>query len=148
MASTITTKLAALLLSSGVSPLTDTLKFILLKSSFTPSKAHNFVSDVVAHEADVAGETWGNAGTGRKTLASKAVVENDANNRGELDCADATWSNLATGNSIQHVGVYKQVTSDADSPFLGSFDNGSAVPTNGGNLTYQVAANGIININA
>lgn len=147
MASTVYNKFAAEIMNGGIAPLTDTLKFILLKSSYSPAKTHNFVSDVSAHEADVSGETWGFSGTGRKTLASKAVTENDSNNRGELDCADVTWSSLATGNNIQYVACYKQGTSDADSKLLGVFDNGSAIPTNGGNLTYQVAANGFININ-
>lgn len=82
----------------------------------------------------------------RKTLANEAVAADEANDRGEFDADDFTWTALGVGTR-QNVGavVYKFVTDDSDSIPIAYIDTGGfPFDGNGGNVTIQWNAEGIL----
>lgn len=148
MASITTNKLRQLLLNTGINLLTDTIKVILINSSYTPDPDHDFVNsvtDTTSKELSGTGYVAGFAGSGRKTLASKTVTKDNTNNVAYVDAADVTWSGINAG-TVGYIGVIKEVTTDADSPLLCVIDVADTV-TNGGDLTAQwAAADGLFKI--
>ena len=80
----------------------------------------------------------------RKTLTTKAVNEDLANNRAEFDADNVTWTAL-TGDTAQAAIVYKFVTNDADSIPIAYIDTGGFPQTPAGaDLTINWNAEGII----
>lgn len=117
-----------------------TIKAGLLKSSAAPTADDNFVADVVAGSAEISV-----SGYARVTVTSPTATENDTNDRLELDCADLVFAGLAAGQTVGWVFIYHEVTNDADSPVLALLDIADT-PTNGGDLTIQISANGAITL--
>lgn len=113
------------------------LKALLVGSGFTFDKTHNFVSQIT-ELPNGTGYTGGFAGSGRKALASKAVTEDDGNNRVWYDAADITWSAIDAG-TIYGIVIAEELTSDADSPLIGFLDPTNLV-TNGGDVIAQFNA--------
>lgn len=77
-----------------------TLTAILLKSSYTPNKDHDFVDDIQAHECDATGYV-------RKTIGSKLATVNNS-----YDWIDYTAANLGFGtiggavnNTVRYVAI-------------------------------------------
>lgn len=133
-------------LSEGTQLDTDTIKVMLVDDTYVFDAAHNFVSDVVADEVSGSGYTGGFAGAGRKTLGSKAFSEDDANSRAEFDSsADMTWTSISVG-TVGGAILIREVTNDADSVVLAFMDFDPDVVTNGGNMTIQWNAEGILQI--
>lgn len=153
MASVTTNKLRELLLKgASASPdldlLDDTVKVMLVGSGYTPDKDHHFVDSITggtSKELSGTGYTGGFGGSGRKTLASKAVTRDDTNDVAYFDAADLTWSAIDAG-TVAYLAVVKEVTSDADSPILCIVDVEPNVVTNGGDYTVTWAADGIFKI--
>ena len=119
----------------------DTIKVLLLGTGYTPNKDHQFVSDVVASELSGTGYTGGFGGSGRKTLASKALAKSDTTDKAYFDAADVTWSAINAG-TIGYAVVFKEITSDALSPVIANVDVADIV-TNGGDVTIAWASTGI-----
>ena len=72
----------------------------------------------------------------RKALANEAVTEDEANDRGEFDADDVTFSALGNGTrSMAAAVVYKFVTDDTDSIPIWYIDD-SPFPTNPGGLDF------------
>lgn len=103
-------------------------------------------NDITDAELNVTGYTRGFGGAGRKTLASKTIAVNDANNRIEWDCADITWTALGTGQTIAAAVICVELTNDAATAPIAYLDP-TDTPTNGGNITIQIASNGWLNYN-
>lgn len=116
------------------------LRVLLLKSSYTPNKDHNFVADVVASSAEISV-----AGYARQTLASKTLTEDDTNDMVYLDANDVTFPGLATGQTFQYPVMFRHTGSDATAPVISAYDVG-ATPTAGTDVVIQWAlpANGAI----
>lgn len=131
--------------NSGIDYLADTIKVILLGSGYTPSKDHNFISDLGANELSGTGYTGGFGGSGRKTLASKTITQDDANDLAVMDAADVTYTAINAGTAA-YAAIAKEITSDAASPVIGIVDISPDIVTNGGDLTVQWGANGIFSI--
>jgi hypothetical protein len=113
----------------------DTLKLILVTSSYTPDPDHDFANDVSANELSGTGYTAGFAGAGRKTIASKAFETDTTNNRVELTFGAVTWTAINAGTA-RYAILIKEITNDAASRLLCYLDLGaSGVVTNGGDLT-------------
>jgi len=125
--------------------LTSTIKIMLLNASFAFNADHLFASSINANELSGTGYTAGFGGAGRKTLAGKAVVRDDANDRAEMDASDVTWTAINAGTAAWAVLVVEK-TSDADSPILAALDLSPDVVTNGGDLTLQWDAEGILQL--
>lgn len=140
----------------GTNPfLTTTWKALLLATSpaytydpdtkLVDAGGANDIAD--AELATVAGYTRGWGGSGRKTLASKTISVNDANNRVEWDCADITWTALGAGQTIEAVSIVKEGgANDTTSEPLAYLDPSNVAP-NGGDVTLQIASNGFLNFN-
>jgi hypothetical protein len=122
--------------AANISLTSDTLKVMLLGTSvpYTPDPDHRFVNSVAASEIAVANYTGGFGGSGRKALASRTLVTNDTNDRGEFDAADVVWTALGAGATIAYVVLFKELTSDALSPLIALFDITDTL-TNGGDIT-------------
>jgi hypothetical protein len=110
----------------------DTLKVLLVTSSYTPDPDHNFVSSANAAELSGTGYVSGFAGSGRKALANKLVTQDDTNNLA-IATADATeWAGINAGAAAWAI-IYKPGTSDADSVIIATIDipdvttNGTAI---------------------
>lgn len=110
----------------------DTLKVILVTSSYTPDKDHDFANDL-AGELSGTGYTGGFNGSGRKTLAGKAFSTDTTNDRVEWTFDAVTWSAINAG-SPKYAIVVKEITNDAATRLIAYLDLGT-VSTNGGDLT-------------
>lgn len=110
---------------------TDSLKVMLLKSTYTPDfDADDFLNDVRAQEVSVSGYTAGGA-----TLASVAVSQDSTNDWINVDAADPTWS-IPSGATLtcRYGVIYKVVgTTDAASPLIALIDFGKDQVTVGPN---------------
>ena len=82
----------------------------------------------------------------RKALANEAVNTDNANNRGEFDADDVTWTALGAGTrQVAGVVIYRHVTNDADSSLIAYIDSGGfPFSANGGDVTIAWNAEGIL----
>src|SRR5690606_19576027 len=124
--------------------LSDTIKCALVGSGYTPNADHEFMSEITdspTAELSGTGYVGGFNGSGRKTLASKAINVDNANDRAEFDAADLTWSGINAG-TVEYLVLLVEVTTDADSHLICAIDVSSFV-TNGGDLTVTWNNEGI-----
>lgn len=119
------------------------IKHILMKSTYSPTVTANGI--VTASEiSGVSGYTGGFAGAGRKAISNGAVNRDDANTRIEIDCDNpSAWSSLGAGDTIGGVLTAKEITNDTSSYAI-VFDDTNDVPTNGGDVSYSINAEGLI----
>lgn len=97
---------------------TNTIKVRQVTSSYTFSAAHTTMTDV-------------GAGVGTdQTLGSKTVTG------GVFDAADATFTAVAAGSTINALVLYKFVTNDAGSTPI-AYIEVTDTATNGGDITWQ-----------
>lgn len=127
--------------TGAIDLLADTIDVILLGTGYTPSVDHNFASDLTS-ELSGTGYASGFGGSGRKTLSSKALVEDDTNDVAYFDAADVTWTGINAG-TIGYAAIVQRGASDAASPLIAVIDVADTV-TNGGDITIQWGALGII----
>lgn len=106
------------------------LRVLLLKSS-TPSPDVNFVADLTPATNEVTV-----SGYARQALAGETVTEDDTNDYAYLDATDPVFASLVAGETITWAMLYRQVTTDADSPVYAGYDV-TDTPTNGGDVTIQ-----------
>jgi hypothetical protein len=123
-------------LTGGVIPASDTLRVLLLKSSYSFNPDHEFVSDLVPATNEVTG-----TGYSRQTLASKVVSKDDVNDCGKFTFANVVFTAINVG-AIAHAVFYKFVTDDSASILLWHADYQKT--SNGGNLTLQVGTSGAV----
>lgn len=126
------------------------IKIGLSTSVHVPNKDDDFLDDVGADdfidgELSGTGYVSGFGNSGRKTLASKTIVADKANDRAEFDCADITWTAIDAGTAAQAT-VMKEITNDAASKVIANIDGGFPIVTNGGDFTIQVNAEGLIQL--
>jgi hypothetical protein len=122
----------------------DTIKVMLVNASYSYNADHDFIDDVVANELSGTGYTGGFGGSGRKTTASKTILEDTANDRVEYDFADIVWTGINAG-TIGGAIIVKEITNDASSPLIAFLDPADLV-TNGGDVTLVVNAEGALQI--
>ena len=151
MASFVYNKAAGRIFDGADDWLTDTLKLGLSSSTHVPNKDNDFLDeggadDFIDGELSGTGYTAGFGGAGRKTLASKTVTVDDANDRAEFDCADISWTAISAGTAAQAT-LLKEITNDAASIPLANIDSGGfPKTTNGGDLNFQVNAEGLVHL--
>ena len=109
----------------------DTIKVMLVTSSYTPNKDHDFADDLTG-ELSGTGYTGGFNGSGRKTLGSKAFSTDTTNDRVEWTFGAVTWTAINAG-SPKYAIILKEITNDAASRLIAYLDLGT-VTTNGGDL--------------
>lgn len=120
---------------------TDTIKLMLVSSSYTPDQdAHTKRSDVT-NEVSGTGYTAGGA-----TLANKTVTADNTDNEGVFDADDVTWpsSTITARGGV----LYKSRggASSADE-LIAYVDFGSDITSTGATFTVAWAAEGILNLN-
>jgi hypothetical protein len=122
----------------------DTLKLVLTDTGYTYNPDHVFVEeaadDVNEQEINVSGYTPGFGQAGRKTVTITGQA-NNTDNRGDFAIADPTAWTLATGVTIGTAALVKEITNDAASRLIASFDL-TDTPTNGGTITLDFLALG------
>lgn len=151
MASLVYNRAKKEILDGTIDLVSNTIKVMLVTSSYVADDAHDFVEeaadDANEHELSGTGYAAGFAGSGRKTLSNKAFSEDDGNNRGEFDdTADITWTGIDAGTADAAI-VYKHNSADTDSVLIAYIDTGGfPIVTNGGDLTIQWNAEGILQL--
>lgn len=129
----------------------NTIKAMLVTSSYVPNADNDFVddggaNDPIDHELSGTGYAAGFAGSGRKTLGSIAITEVDGSDRAEFDAANLTWAGIDAGTAAGII-IYRHLTSDLLSTLIAFIDTGGfPVVTNGGDLTITWNAAGIIHL--
>lgn len=120
--------------------LTDTVKVALVQTATPDKDAHTVWGDLSAKEvADGAV----NYTAGGATLGSKAVTQDDANDRGVFTGANVSWTTLlltTPANATPSHAVMYSVT--ATSKLIACWE--VTTVTNGGNYTLQWAGTGIV----
>lgn len=129
----------------------DTIKVMLCTSSYVADRDNDFieegVNDANEHELTGTGYTAGFGGSGRKTLGSKTITVDKANDRTEFDAADVVWTAISAGTASQAL-VVKEITNDLASVLIAHIDTGGfPIVTNGGDLTIAWNAEGIFSLN-
>jgi len=153
MASITSNRLRKLLLdaaagSPSLNLTSDTIKVMLVMNTYTPNKDDNFVSAITnatSKELSGTGYVAGFGGSGRKTLASKTITQDDTNDVAFFDAADLTWATIDAG-TVGFAAIIKEVSADSDSPILAVVDISPDVVTNGGDYTITWAADGLFKL--
>lgn len=120
---------------------TDTIKVMLLTSSYTPNQdTHDYLDDVVANEVTGTGYTAGGA-----TLANKSVTYDSATNTTILDADDTTWASSTI--TARYAVIYdSSPATNATRPLIGYVDFTSDQSSNAGSFTLTWDATGIVRI--
>lgn len=149
MASFVYNKAAEELNNGTINLLTDTIKTVLVNSTYTAARTDlvadaGGANDVVDAEINVTGYTRGWGGAGRKSLASKTVAVDQANNRAEFDAADLTWTALGSGATIAAMVLVKEGGANDTTTRLIAYLDVTDTATNGGDIGFTFDAEGII----
>lgn len=127
------------LMSGNIAPLTDTLKCMLVTSSYTPDQdAHEYADDVT-NEVTGTGYTAGGA-----TLASKTITQDNDNDVVVFDFADPAW----TDSSITARGavIYKDTGTPSTSPLIAYLDFITDRQTIGVDFNIRINESGFIEL--
>lgn len=90
-------------------------------------------------------DDYDGSGYARADLDNEVVNEDAANNRAEFDADDEVFSTIGAGTrSIEGAILYKFVTNDAGSMPVAFIDDFTNFNGNGGNITFQWNAEGIV----
>jgi hypothetical protein len=126
------------LLNGSVDLDTDTLKLMLVTSSYTPDiDAHAFRSDVTN---EVTGTGYSSGGT---ALANKTVIQDNTNDRAKFDADDVSWpsSTITARGAVLYKSRGGAASADE---LICYFDFGSDKSSSSGTFTVQFNANGIL----
>lgn len=131
--------------------LNDTIKAMLVASGYSADRDDDVVdaagaNDPVDHELSGSGYVGGWGGSGRKALASKTITVDKANDRAEFDCADITWTAIDAGTPSQMLSIKPGASDDTTSRLICHNDSGFPVTTNGGDLTVEINAEGLMQL--
>lgn len=140
MANFVYTRAAKLIMDGDIDFASADIRMLLVDSSTTADTEKDIGT---LSGFSTLGELSGTGYT-RKTLASKATSQDDANDRAEFDAADVTWTGLNAGTA-QAAILYLHVTNDSDSiPLLYIDTGGFPLVTNGSDATIVWPAEGIL----
>lgn len=117
----------------------NTIKAMLVNSTYTPNKDDQFIDTGGASDAVDARLS----GTTDQTLANKAIGKDDTNDFAYFDADDVVFSAVTTGQTAVGVVIYKDTGTPTTSKLIAYLDI-TDTPTNGGDITIQFAtpANG------
>lgn len=122
MADLIYTAAKEALLAGDLSFDGDTLKVVLVNTSYTADPDHTFESDILASELSGTGYADGWGGAGRKTVAGAAVVADAVNNRAAVTGDDVVWAALDAGTIGGAVLVREGASDDTDTLAIAFYD--------------------------
>lgn len=138
------------LLDGTIDLLVDTIKVMLVTSSYVANADDDVVdaggaNDAVDHELSGTGYVAGWGAAGRKTLGTKAIAEDDPNDRAEFDAADLVWSAINAGTAAAAIIIKEGGANDTTSRLIAYIDTGGfPITTNGGDLNVNWNAEGIL----
>lgn len=130
----------------------DTIKVMLCTSSYVANRDDDVVdaagaNDPIDHELTGTGYVAGHGNSGRKTLASKTITVDKANDRTEFDAADIVWTAIDAGIASQALVIKEGAVNDTTSRLITHIDSGGfPKTTNGGDLTITWNAEGIFQL--
>jgi len=117
----------------------DTLKILLVTSTYAPNiDTHQFLSDVT-NEVVGAGYT-----AGGKTLASVAILTDLPNDRSALDAADVTWTTATI--TARAAIIYKDTGVAGTSKLITYIDFVTDKISSGADFTIAFDATGILRL--
>jgi len=129
------------LLDAGFNWASVDVRALLVTSGYSVDPDDTFVDDLTPGSNELSG-----TGYVRKALASESTSQDNTNDRAEGDADDVTWSAINAGTAAAVV-LYAFVTNDADSWLIAYVDTGGfPITTNGGDLTIQWNAEGILQL--
>lgn len=137
MASLVYNKGKTAILNGDIDLLTQDIKVALVTSSYSPDKDADDFFDDVTNEASGAGYT-----AGGKSLASKAVAQDNANDRAEFDADDLQW--VVSTITARACVVYYDTGVDATSILIAYIDFGSDFSTVAETFTIEWDTEGIL----
>ena len=97
------------------------IKVLLLRdtSAYTFDPDHDTLNDILVTNGGVEISV---ASYARQTVAGKSVTADDVNNRGIFDCNNIAFGTLESGQTVESIIFYLEVTDDSDSIPLIYFD--------------------------
>jgi hypothetical protein len=113
----------------------DTLKAMLVNSTYTPDKDDQFIDAGGASDAVDARLS----GTTDQTLGSKVIGKDTTSDFVYFDAADVVFTAVTTAQTAVAVVVYKDTGTPTTSKLIAYLDI-TDTPTNGGDITVQWAA--------
>ena len=134
------------ILGAGLVLGTDTLKIMLVTTSYTFAQGETAMTNAAAAELSVTGYTPGFASSSRHTVSSKTTATDGTNHRSKFSGqATDTWTALGAGATISAAILYKHLTNDASSTPLVYLDF-TDTATNGSDFTLTYDTNGFFYI--
>jgi hypothetical protein len=129
--------------NGGVDLDTSDLRVMLVKSTYTFNRDHNFVQEVAFDPNSPGDHEISVSGYSRQALVSAAVTQDDTNNFAYLDADDVVFAALATGETIGGAILFRHTGTDTTAPLIAFYDL-TDTPTNGGDVTvrWNTPANG------
>ena len=130
----------------------DVIRVMLCTSSYVADRDDDLIdaagaNDPIDHELSGTGYVAGHSNSGRKTLASKTITVDKPNDRVEFDAADIVWTGIDAGTPSQAIMHSEGTADDTTARNLVHIDSGGfPIVTNGGDLTLQWNAEGILQL--
>ncbi len=122
--------------NGSIDLLNDTIIAVLVSSGYAFDADHDYLSTPAANELS-------GSGYARKTLGTKTLVEDDANDRAEFDAADLAYTAINAGTADALI-IAKNSGADATSTLIAYIDEGFPIVTNGSNLDIAWNSEGIL----
>lgn len=118
----------------------STYKMALVTSAYTFNADHNFFSDVNANEITNGGYT-----AGGNAITTRAITENDTNDRAEATSDNVTFSALAAGDQPDQAIIYRDSGVASTSELICRCALTTPPAPNGGDYTINQPAAGWFN---
>ena len=127
------------IMNGGIDLDTDTIKVMLVTSSYTPDQ------DTHEDRADVTNEVSGTGYTaGGAEITTGAVTADNTDNEGVYDGDDVTWTSATV--TARGAVIYKSTGTAANDLLVCYFDFGSDQSSSAADFTLSWNAEGIINL--
>lgn len=128
-------------ISTAINLAADTIKLMLVTSSYTPdADADVFIDDVSANEVAASGSY--SAGGATLTVAGST---DDTDDEGVFDATDVSFTNATI--TARYAVIYKDTGTPSTSPIICVIDFGSNQISTLGTFAITFAAEGILNLN-
>lgn len=111
-----------IILDASLDWVNDTIRALLVDSSYVYDPDDNFVADISGELTD--------GSYARQTLGNKGVTEDDTNDEAVLT-ADPVDFGALTNETPEGIVLFKFVTNDSDSPLISFSDAGFGATANG-----------------
>lgn len=127
-------------LDGSIDLVNDTIKVALCTSSYTPNiDSHSFFSDIT-NEVSASGTYT----AGGFTLGTKSVTQDNTNNEGVFDAADASATSATI--TARYAIIYKSTGTAGTSPLIAYVDFGENISSIAGTFSILWNSAGIINV--